>query len=417
MSNKPTNCKDCNIILPAEIIAQQKCRCVNCQLAFNRKKQNARKTKENHEMYKDRNDMLVCKECGWKVEQTGNLFQHIKMHGLNKDTYCEKFNCDASELSGDIYKIEHAERVKGDKNPGYQHGGKFSSLSKNFKKYDGLSDDEIEEKKAIVVEKISESNKNNGNTPTTLLYWLNQGYSEDEAMVKLSERQTTFSKEICIQKYGEIEGIKIWQERQDRWLKSYNNKTPEEMEIINGKKTPSLENFINRYGEKEGFERYMKWVCQFAGVSALSQDLFWDIYDKLPDNIKEMCYFSALNREYNIVGKLLDFYIDKYNIAIEFLGDYWHANPNKYNADFMMSYPRGVRKLASEVWERDKQRHKFIKQEKSDIKILYIWEAEYKNDPRKILKQILEIINNIIKEGENVEILNEDIGLVKGEVK
>lgn len=56
-----------------------------------------------------------------------------------------------------------------------------------------------------------------------LNYWLNRGYSEKEAKEKLSNRQKTFSKEICIKKYGEIEGIKIWKKRQDKWMKSLKN--------------------------------------------------------------------------------------------------------------------------------------------------------------------------------------------------
>jgi hypothetical protein len=373
MSNKPTNCKDCGVILSAEIIAQQKCRCVECQLAFNRKKQNARKTKENLEKNKDRNDMIVCKECGWKIEQTGNLFQHIKMHGLNKETYCEKFNCDVSELSGVIYKKEQAERAKGEKNPGYRHGGRFSSLSKNFKKYDGLSDNEIEEKKAIIVEKISDSNKNNGNTPTTLLYWLNQGYDENEAKKKLSERQTTFSKDICIMKYGIEEGLKVWKERQRKWQDS----------------------------------------LPFSNYSKVSQVFFWDIYNKLPEKYQKVCYFIELTRkEYMVKRFRLDFFIESLNINIEFLGDYWHANPKIYSEHNIING-----RTAKEVWEYDKIRDIELRYYNPDMKILYVWEGDYKENPELVLKQILEIINNIIKEKDNIELLNEDIGLVKGEVK
>ncbi len=45
-------------------------------------------------------------------------------------------------------------------------------------------------------------------------YWLKQGYSEEEAIEKVKERQSTFTLEKCIQKYGEIEGRKRFEERQ-----------------------------------------------------------------------------------------------------------------------------------------------------------------------------------------------------------
>ena len=50
-----------------------------------------------------------------------------------------------------------------------------------------------------------------------LKFWLKKGFTKKEAKNKVSERQTTFSKEICIEKYGEIKGLKRWQKRQDKW--------------------------------------------------------------------------------------------------------------------------------------------------------------------------------------------------------
>ena len=38
----------------------------------------------------------------------------------------------------------------------------------------------------------------------------------------LSERQRTFSKEICINKYGEEKGIEIFNKRQNLWQKNLN---------------------------------------------------------------------------------------------------------------------------------------------------------------------------------------------------
>ena len=55
---------------------------------------------------------------------------------------------------------------------------------------------------------------------TALAYWLKLGYDEETAKEKLSERQRTFTLEKCIEKYGEEEGTKIFQDRQKRWNKS-----------------------------------------------------------------------------------------------------------------------------------------------------------------------------------------------------
>lgn len=77
-------------------------------------------------------------------------------------------------------------------------------------------------KKFVIKYKTNENFKNSVDLKRTnnLNYWLNKGYSEKESMEKLSDRQRTFSKEICIKKYGEKEGIKIWEKRQEKWIES-----------------------------------------------------------------------------------------------------------------------------------------------------------------------------------------------------
>jgi len=55
---------------------------------------------------------------------------------------------------------------------------------------------------------------------TKIEYYLYRGMSVEEAEKALSDRQTTFSKEICIEKYGENKGLKVWTERQEKWQKT-----------------------------------------------------------------------------------------------------------------------------------------------------------------------------------------------------
>lgn len=87
-----------------------------------------------------------------------------------------------------------------------------------------------------IVNFISEKQKNNSkilsdkkrknpenyfsSTTSNIQYWLSKGYSIDEAKIKLSNRQKTFSREICIQKYGENEGLNKFNERQKKWVNS-----------------------------------------------------------------------------------------------------------------------------------------------------------------------------------------------------
>lgn len=67
--------------------------------------------------------------------------------------------------------------------------------------------------------KFNETVSKNRSYNTQLEHYLNKGYSQEEAYIKLKERQSTFSLEKCINKYGEEIGYIKYAERQQKWLK------------------------------------------------------------------------------------------------------------------------------------------------------------------------------------------------------
>jgi len=123
-------------------------------------------------------------------------------------------------------------------------------------------------------------------------YWTKQGFTEEEAIQKVSETQTTFSKEICIKKLGEVEGMKRWQERQEKWLVTLDNKSDKEKTKINLKKAPILEIFINKYGEVEGIKKHNSFIqnCKYKN----SLDWFIKKYGKKGEQIF-LNYYSLLS--------------------------------------------------------------------------------------------------------------------------
>jgi hypothetical protein len=138
------------------------------------------------------------------------------------------------------------DRLKGDQNPAYQHGGKFSVFSEKFVHADP-------EKKQKAIDKAHKTRVENNSYTTTIEYWLKKtGGNIEEAQRLLTERQATFSLEICIEKYGEEEGRKRWAERQEQWIESYNNKTEEEMEDICKRKSNKL-SFNNLWTNQADF--------------------------------------------------------------------------------------------------------------------------------------------------------------------
>lgn len=201
---------------------------------------------------------------------------------------------------------------------------------------------------------------------TQKMYWITKGYSEEESIKLVSERQKTFSKQICIEKYGNDEGIKRWKCRQKKWQSTIKNKPLSERILINSKKM-----FKKTY-------------------SKISQQLFVQIYDKIKidfdfrdiffatfDNVSGVINDDGVNKEYFIktrgkVIKYYDFFIKSKHLIIEFDGDYWHNIKSIKNVD--------------------KLKEKIAKKYIDNVKILRIIESDYRNNPELTIKKCLEFI-------------------------
>ena len=88
-----------------------------------------------------------------------------------------------------------------------------------------------------------------------------------------------------------------------------------------------------------------------------------------------------------IKPKELDIYLPELHLAIEYNGDYWHANPKYYSEDHVIGEA-----TAKEVWKEDEQ--KINRCIKAGIELLIIWEDDWTN--RK--EQVQFELNNIITE-------------------
>jgi len=80
-----------------------------------------------------------------------------------------------------------------------------------------------------------------------------------------------------------------------------------------------------------------------------------------------------------IINELQKRYVDivsfTNNIAIEFMGDFWHCNPQFYEATF--NHP--VKNLtAKQIWALDKIRDAEI--QSLGFKVIYIWESDYNHN-------------------------------------
>lgn len=173
-------------------------------------------------------EIILSIAINYKQNHVNKLFSYYKYKGTT--TY-PKLLIKYGVVTGCLKYRDICESKSGENNPWYQHNGKYSKMSKNyFNGYDQKERDKI-------VEKIRESNKTTRKANTRVEYYLDIGYSLNEARKMVSLRQTTFSYDKCIEKYGKDLGESIWKSRQERWLNTLAKKTPSELKEINRKKT------------------------------------------------------------------------------------------------------------------------------------------------------------------------------------
>ena len=184
-------------------------------------------------------------------------------------------------------------------------------------------------------------------------YWLDKGYSEEKAKEIISKLQNTFSKEKCIEKYGEIEGLKVFKDRQLRWQKTlHDNHTIK------------------------------------CGYSKISQELFNILLKYYNKNDRINVLYATKNKEFcindNKVNYLYDFTDLKNKKIIEFQGDLYHANPNLYNNDNYIN-PYDPNKTAKFIWDQDLNKKQIA--EKYGFEVEYVWEYDYRNNKEEIINK------------------------------
>ena len=211
-------------------------------------------------------------------------------------------------------------------------------------------------------------------------------YGQEEGLNKYyNDRAIT--KDLCIKPHGKEEGIKIWNNYCK--MQQYTN---------------SLEYYQEKYGKEEGKRKWQnnRKIFINAGldssanvISNISQELFNSIYENIDKTDK--IYFGNLNKEYEINNcgdngsnfYRLDFYDKTKNIVIEFLGDYWHANPDIYKSNTTIKiHNKDI--IVNDIWDNDNKRKLNICKKLNNPIYLTVWENDYRKNPN-------EVINNLLK--------------------
>jgi G:T-mismatch repair DNA endonuclease (very short patch repair protein) len=75
-------------------------------------------------------------------------------------------------------------------------------------------------------------------------------------------------------------------------------------------------------------------------------------------------------------------------LIVEYYGDYWHCNPEKYDPCYFHPHKKIT---AKQIWNDDKQRIKALKQ--AGYKVFIVWESNYQRNKNFVTNNINKLLN------------------------
>lgn len=187
---------------------------------------------------------------------------------------------------------------------------------------------------------------------TNIEYYLNQGMTDEEARDALRERQTTFSFEKCIEKYGETKGIDVFQKRQNKWIE----KLHDTFEHANG---------VGGVWQSKLGTNIITKLCEYLHIDYPDHEKF------ITDGKHHYCYDFCWK-----------------NKIVEINGDFWHCNPKIYDKNY---YNKMINMTAEDKWEYDNAKYECAKQNGYDVFVF--WEYDYHNDHDNTINKCIEFLN------------------------
>lgn len=191
-----------------------------------------------------------------------------------------------------------------------------SVYQRNFLYCMGWDDNEIED---FIIQKqknnsaiLSQKKKINpekyyNTTPTRIEYWLKKGFDLETSKKKLTERQTTFSLEKCIQKHGKTKGEKIFKERQKKWISTLQSKINylENQSKKNSYKYEkySSEKLINRSSFLDSTKKIILDGLKFENIQSFVDFIVKSVDIKRYSDIQPYITSKIIHKHYNVSKK------------------------------------------------------------------------------------------------------------------
>jgi len=185
-------------------------------------------------------------------------------------------------------------------------------------------------------------------------------------------------------------------------IKLYNITISEANDIINKRKDKckiTLKNQIEKYGEYEGTQRWIK-ICsnRRAGYSKWSTNIIYQFLKIINIDAIDKIYFGDLNREYGLYDNensryyfydFVIFYKNKKKLIIEFNGSAFHPHPHMLNEDKLKWRHAFSKESYETVLEKN-----ILKRKRAiadDFLYFEVWDTDVDSE---IINKIINFINH-----------------------
>ena len=204
--------------------------------------------------------------------------------------------------------------------------------------------------------------------------------------IKEKKKKTNLEK-YGVEYYFQTEDKKIKEKETN--LKKYGVEYASQSEIVKNK---IRETTLKKYGVEYVFQ------CDKVKEKIVQTRIkrYGVVYPSTSKSEKELlAYISEIyggvivaNDYVALDGREIDIFLPELSIGFEYNGDYWHMNPNKYSED---AYNSVTHLTAKETWDKDNAKIELAKAK--GIKIVVIWESEWKRCKAAVCENIKKIIN------------------------
>ena len=204
----------------------------------------------------------------------------------------------------------------------------------------------------------------------------------------LSQSAKTISvakiRNTCLEKYGVDNPSKyadVQKKKSETFIKHYG--------VDNVWKTKEYAQFTsdrwNSYSSEKKNELLQKWSRKRGTVSKLELHII-ELFKELNIDIVTQFKFKHYYHKYDIQ-------IVNTHILFEINGDFWHANPEKYNEDDILNFGDIIH-TAKSIWAKDKANIEYA--ESQNYIVFTIWETFINEHTDEEIKQyILEVLTSL----------------------